>query len=250
MKKAIVILDYNNVFCPNYNLSPERRESIMTSLIQRIVTMVPRIEYIEIRIYGGWYRGHELTRVGSQVMSEHLTMDLFPAILDSDRFIQGEQIVVQSVCDVDYIWYNTYREKSGLPRLIINNEAKKQICSENRSRCPIHILESFARKVSHVCAVDGCLTENNNAFIQMGQKMVDTMMVCDIISCSSKQETEALFILTDDVDLFPAIALCRSKQPEKEVFLGIVNGRNVAPYTDYLKSFNVEVFQLYDVRRT
>lgn len=250
MKKAVVILDYNNVFCLNYNLSVERREGIMISLLKKIVATQPEIDFIEIRYYGGWYKEKELTRIGSKVMSEHLTMDLFPISFNDKTFIHGEQTVVQSVCDVDFVWFNTYREKPGIPRLIINREAKQPICERNKTQCPINIIERLAKKTSNFCSVEGCLMNNEQAFVQMGQKMVDAMMICDIITYSSKTEVEVIYVLTDDVDLFPAIALCRSKQQDKEIVLGIVNGRNVEPYKDYLKFFNVEVFQIYDVRGT
>lgn len=250
MNQAIIILDYNNVFCRNYNISREERESIMVSLVDRVVKSYPMVDFIEVRIYGGWYKGQELTRAGSQVMAEHLTMDLFPKVIDERTIIRGVQTVVQSICDVDSIWYNTYREKPGMPRLIINREVKQTMCDENRNHCPIRIVESFARNASRICSVEGCFMDNNRAFIQMGQKMVDAMMVCDMITYSTKDQTRVIFVLTDDVDLFPAIALCRSKQPEKSIELGIVNARNLEAYRDCLKSFNVEVFQLYDVRRT
>lgn len=249
MNKAVVILDYNNVFCQNYNLTVERRKSIMLSVIRQIVIFHPSVDFIEIRIYGGWYQGFELTRAGSQVMSEHLTMELFPILTDDNTIIQGEQSIVQSISEVDFIWYNTYREKQGLPRLIINREARKPICDEQRTRCPIHILESFARKASRICSVEGCLTNNSSAFVSMGQKMVDTMMVCDILTYSTKPDTQVICVLTDDVDLFPALALCHYNQPEKELDLGIVNGQNIESYQDCLHPFNVNVFQIYDVRR-
>ena len=247
MKKAVVILDYNNVFCQNYNLTKERKASIMLSVLHRIITLHPIVDFVEIRIYGGWYHGRELTRMGSQVMSEHLTMDLFPLTIDGNTIIQGEQIIVQSLCDVDHIWYNTYREKPGIPRLIINHDARKPLCDDNRTLCPIHIVEKFSKKASHICSVDGCVTNNSDAFVHMGQKMVDSMMICDVITYAAKQDTKIIYILTDDVDMFPAIALCRNNQPEKEIVLGIVNGRNVDSYKECLNSFNVEVFQIYDI---
>ena len=250
MNKAIVIFDYNNVFCRSYNLTKERRESILISIISRIVTSRPQVDYIEVRIYGGWYQDKELTRTGSEVMSEHMAMDLFPIVTDDKKIIRGEQIVVQSICDVDHIWYNTYREKSGIPRLIISRNARTTVCDENRAQCPIHILESFSRKTSRICNVEGCVSDNRSVFVHLGQKMVDAMMVCDILSFSNKPDTECIYILTDDVDLFPAIALSRSNNPTKEVLLGIVNRRNIELYKEYLKSFDVEVFQIYDVRGT
>ena len=57
-----------------------------------------------------------------------------------------------------------------------------------------------------------------------------------------------MYILTDDVDLFPALAKCRNNSPSLDIRLGIVNGRNVGVYRDYLSVFNIKVFQIYDAR--
>ena len=248
MGKAVVILDYNNVFCINHNLTVERRKFIMSSVLRDLVQDHQRVDYIDVRLYGGWYQDNVLTRMGSQVMTEHLTMDLFPIITDDKRTIYGRQKVVESIHGVEHVWYNTYREKQGLPRLIINRNSRKELCNNNKSHCPVHILEHFARKQTHLCTVEGCDSNNGEAFIQMGQKMVDAMMVCDIIAFSESEDVESLYILTDDVDLFPALAVCRSKRPFLDVRLGIVNGRNVDIYREYLSSFNIKVFQIYDAR--
>ena len=246
MGKAIVILDYNNVFCVNHNLTVERKRFIMSSVLIDIVQNHPTVDFIDVRLYGGWYQDNVLTRMGSQVMSEHLTMDLFPIVIGDHRIIHGSQQVVESIHGIEYIWYNTYREKQGIPRLIINRNARNELCDNNKSHCPVHILEHFARKQSRLCSVQGCVTSNSDAFIQMGQKMVDAMMVCDIISFSGSEEVESIYVLTDDVDLFPALAICRNNKPSLDIRLGIVNGRNVDIYREYLSSFNIIVFQIYD----
>ena len=248
MGKAIVILDYNNVFCISHNLTVERRQFIMSSVLRDIVQDHLTVDFIDVRLYGGWYHDNVLTRIGSQVMSDHLTMDLFPIITGDKRTIYGRQKIVESIHGVEHIWYNTYREKPGIPRLIINRNSRKELCDNNKSHCPVHILEHFARKQTRLCTVDGCETNNGDAFIQMGQKMVDAMMVCDIITFSESEDVESIYILTDDVDLFPALAICRSNQPSLDVRLGIVNGRNVDIYREYLRSFNIKVFQIYDAR--
>ena len=85
----------------------------------------------------------------------------------------------------------------------------------------------------------------------MGQKMVDAMMVCDIISVSNvykKENIESIYVLTDDVDLFPAFAVCRNNASTMDIQLGIINSKNVSLYEEYLKPFNIKVFQLYDYR--
>ena len=248
MGKAIVILDYNNVFCISHNLTVERRQFIMSSVLRDIVQGHPSVDYIDVRLYGGWYQDNVLTRMGSQVMSEHLTMDLFPIIAGDQRIIHGRQKVIESIHGIEHIWYNTYREKQGIPRLIINRNIHRELCENNKSHCPIHILERFARKQTRLCSVDGCETSNGDAFIQMGQKMVDAMMVCDIISFSKSEEVESIYLLTDDVDLFPALAICRNNKPYLDIRLGIVNGRNVDIYREYLSPFNIKVFQIYDAR--
>lgn len=248
MGKAIVILDYNNVFCISHNLTIELRQYIMSSVLRDIVQDHLAVDYIDVRLYGGWYQDTVLTRMGSQVMAEHLTMDLFPIVTDDKRTIHGRQKVIESIHGVEYIWYNTYREKQGIPRLIINRNSRKDLCDNNKSHCPIHILEHFARKQTHLCKVEGCEVSNGNAFLHMGQKMVDAMMVCDIISFSNYMDVESIYILTDDVDLFPALAICRSNRPSLDIRLGIVNGRNVDTYREYLSPFNIKVFQLYDAR--
>lgn len=248
MGKAIVILDYNNVFCVNHNLTVDQRRFIMSSVLRDIVLNHPSVDYIDVRLYGGWYQDNVLTRMGSQVMSEHLTMDLFPIVMDNQRIIHGSQTVVESIHGIDYIWYNTYREKKGIPRLILNRNSHSELCENNKNHCPVHILERFARKQTRICSIEGCETSNGDAFIQMGQKMVDAMMVCDIISFSSSEKVESIYVLTDDVDLFPALAIGHSNNPSLDIRLGIVNGRNVDIYREYLSFFNINVFQIYDTR--
>ena len=241
MGKAIVILDYNNVFCINHNITVEQRRFIMSSLLRDIVQDHTNVDYIDVRLYGGWYQDNVLTRIGSQVMAEHLTMDLFPIITDDQRTIHGRQKVVESIHGIDYIWYNTYREKPGIPRLIINRSSRNELCDNNRNHCPVHILERFARNQNRICSVDGCETNNGDAFLQMGQKMVDAMMVCDLVSFSRSDDVDSLYVLTDDVDLFPALAMCRSNKTSLAI-------RNIDTYSEYLSSFNIKVFQFYDAR--
>lgn len=249
MNKAIVIFDYNNVFCTNSNLTRETRESILRSVLLRIAENHPTIDFIDVRIYGGWYHELTLTQAGSRVMEEHGSMELFPLVFE-DRLIRGRQTVVDSIYGVNYVWYNTYRERDGLPRIILKKSNMAAKCNENKPYCPIHIISSFSKTDCRICAVDGCMIQSNQAFVQMGQKMVDAMMVCDIVSLSEDDDTHALYILTDDVDLFPALAKSRVSRPDISIVLGIVNGRNVEPYREYLKPFQIDVFQVYDKRRT
>ena len=245
MNKSIIIIDYNNIFCQNYNLTTTQKEAIMTSVISKIVNDHAEIDYIEVRFYGGWYRERELTRVGSQVITEHLSMSLFPVVVNGRR-IRGEQKIVDTLNDIDYIWYNTYREKHGLPRLVFSPEAKGALCDRNKLLCPINILKRFSKSSTRLCSIEGCSTSNGAAITQMGQKMVDAMMVCDIISFSMDKDLCSLVVLTDDVDLFPAFAVGRNNNPELDIQLGIINTQNILPYTECLKPFTINVFQLYD----
>jgi len=78
------------------------------------------------------------------------------------------------------------------------------------------------------------------------QKMVDTLIACDIVSISDDQNVIGLFLVSDDQDHFPSLALANSKQSYKQnkhlqsILLGIKNEYNFEFITEFLKPFNIK----------
>lgn len=81
-------------------------------------------------------------------------------------------------------------------------------------------------------------------FSQYGQKMVDTMMACDILTYGEEEDTEAIYVLTDDVDLFPSMALCSRRNPNVKIFIGTKNNKHVQECDVLNNYFGISTFLL------
>ncbi|MFK2205580.1 hypothetical protein ACIXJQ_02080 [Bacteroides fragilis] len=56
------------------------------------------------------------------------------------------------------------------------------------------------------------MTKHSDIFFQREQKMVDTMIACDLLSYCEESSTNCLYLISDDMDHFPALALCHKKK--------------------------------------
>ena len=197
---------------------------------------------IIIRIYGGWYQDDTLTNRASQLLSilKLISDGIFPVVIEQ-RKIEGSIDMVFSLFKVSHVWYNTYQERSGLPKLRIAHANVGDHCSMNKNSCPVHILSRFTRAKSKLCHVDGCLTKQDDVFIQRTQKMVDTMMACDVLSFCEEQNVGGVYIASDDIDLFPAIALGRNINNSMPLFLLVLNKKRFDYYSATLSDFNIKI---------
>ena len=83
-----------------------------------------------------------------------------------------------------------------------------------------------------------------DVFSQIGQKMVDTMMVCDILTYGEEEDTEFIYVLTDDVDLYPSLVLCCCKNPHVNLFVGTRNNKYHKEQNIISNNFNIQYFSL------
>lgn len=241
--KVFVIIDFDNFFPqPILEIPTYKIELIFTEIVNDIVANVDDVQNIIIRVYGGWYQNDTLTNRASHLLSvlEQINDDIFP-IIKNGKKIEGTVDMVFSLFKDSHIWYNTYQERSGLPRLRIAHEKMGDHCSMNKNSCPVHILLRFTRDKRKLCHIDGCLTRQEDVFIQKTQKMVDTMMACDIVSFCNEQDVGGVYIVSDDIDLFPAIALGRNINNSVDLFLGVLNKRRFSYYSGILSDFNIKI---------
>lgn len=199
---------------------------------------------INFRLYGGWYQDDDLTNRASVVFQKISNIDIFPHIINQNKRIFGDIQIVYNLYGIDYIWHNTYREKKGIPRLRINHTAKGDKCDSRKNICPVHILSKFTRNKDKICLNEGCMTKHSDIFFQREQKMVDTMIACDLLSYCEESSTNCLYLISDDMDHFPALALCHKKKEELPIFVGIKNVQNIVNYSSILENFNIKIFQL------
>lgn len=241
MKKGVVIVDYNNVFTAD-QCSETDIEFTFSSVVETILKEFNEIDTLIIRIYAGWYQEDQITARGSDIMTKLGRVNPFPSVF-AGRAIRGDIEIVDQINGVDFLWHNTYREKTG-PRLVVNRNVERTNCSNNKQNCPVEILIKFTKSRNRICNVPGCTIQNQQVFIQYGQKMVDTMMACDILTYGEEEDTGCIFVLTDDVDLFPSMTLCRCKFPNVVIRVGTRNNWHVQECNNLSDSFNIQFFLL------
>lgn len=247
--KAVVILDYNNIFTQDNDNDANNLQFLLTMIIDEIINNYNSVGNIVIRAYGGWYNQDGLTNKGSMIQQKlgAISTNLFP-VPNGSAMIRGTLELAEQMYGVEGVWNNTYREKEGLPRLIMNKSViDRTECEKDESRdvCPINILKRFSKRNNErskpkICHISNC-KNSSNVFNQLGQKMVDSIMVCDILTYGEDETTKVIYVITDDVDLFPAVVLCSKKKDTVDLIIKIKNERQLVEYTNYLHAFNSNI---------
>lgn len=248
--KVVCIVDFDNVF-------PHKLQSYTQDDLNRVFRQVidillshKKISAIKFRLYGGWFMGDDMTNRCSLLMQmiNHI-QQWFPMLMDGNRIINGDIEVALELKSVPYQWKNTYKEHRGIPKLRIDSSKCGDLCESNKPQCPIKIMQSYTKARDKECHIEGCLVKHGEVFYRREQKMVDTMMACDIISYSIEEPQTALAVISDDVDLFPALALRGNliKEEEKSLtVLFIKNPMNKDSYGNIIGNFNVIIEQYHE----
>ena len=65
-------------------------------------------------------------------------------------------------------------------------------------------------------------------------------MTCDILSFSEESDVNIIYVISDDIDLFPSIALSKAKNAETKIIMVIKNRLLLSQYQSILSTFNAE----------
>lgn len=220
--KWVILIDFDN----QYNFSAYTDDfawlkSEINYYLDQIIELSSRnVTYVTMKLYGGWMKDGMFTNLSSRLQQAITTFDYFPIYIeDQKRMIHGEIELVTRLIDLpDIYWKNTVREKNGLPKIRLKNPGLPMECVGTKSDCPVRIFYRFTRKKTKKCPADGCQVTNERAFKIIEQKMIDTMIACDLISLSVEEKIDGMLIASDDYDLIPPVAIAsknmglRSKQ--------------------------------------
>ena len=99
---------------------------------------------------------------------------------------------------------HTFRQRQGSPRLTCGDPSKFGCTSPN---CPMAIVHQFfaLRK----CPETSCTRSIDQLLTRAEQKLVDTMLVADLIHLASSGETSLAIVSSDD-DLWPGMLMAMS----------------------------------------
>lgn len=245
MKTVAILIDFDNAFKRPMNFyTNEDFQKTIDFAVNTARTTINEVEKIIVRLYGGWYQQNSLTARASAVSS--LLPELnrsFPIIEQQhNRLIHGSVELATQLYGHSFVWYNSYREHYGLHNLRVNTSAMSEKCAENSNTCPVKILKKFTEKKSKICHHEGCSTIHSSVFFERTQKYVDTMITCDIISLGNEPEVAGIYVLSEDVDLFPAFAVVHDLNTT-EAKLGVILSRDsqIDNYRALLAPFEVQV---------
>ena len=200
----------NITVCIDYdNLSKIQKMAgiydVVQSMLIKSSDLFSKINAVcEVRLYGGWYEGNSLS-VLSQQLSASIQNE-FPALFrvpmrngDIAVIRTTVELAVSLLEEPGHQLFNTYRRK-GKPSNIRVEVPATIGCTS--SACPLPLVKKVLQK--GCCPAQGCSAGGNSLVYRHEQKLVDTMLTCDLLYLSN-QRCDILFIVSADDDFLPPI---------------------------------------------
>ena len=196
-KKIWFLVDYGNL----YRLDLERGITYLASLfLERLgVDRLRHTTRANMRLYGGWYEKDSLTRLAQNILAE---IDAsFPMVVQTmgTRVLVTVELARSLVISPTHDLLHTYRPRQ-FPGSIKCTEPPFGGCIDNE-HCPIYAVGKFVNNGK--CISTGCGVRPKQIFSRPMQKLVDSMIVADVISLASRGHECA--IVSSDDDIWPGI---------------------------------------------
>ena len=198
----IVLIDYDNL-----DALKRRRgvRYVITSLLHALGRRrVAGEQTVVCRLYGGWLDG-TLLSPSAQGLSSDLRREFPSAMHVADEegthtVLVRAELALALVCDPRSQLTHTYRRRS-LPRRLQCIAAPFPDCADPLC-CPVASLDPFIR--DGTCPVDGCVVAPRDVLERAEQKLVDSMIVIDLVHLA-QATSESLVVVSADDDLWPGI---------------------------------------------
>lgn len=236
MKTVAVIIDFDNYFGSDLTkISPEVLEFTFKEWVKLCEQEFSDFNAIQIRLYGGWYKEATFTKLASQVQQMLSAVNVFPKVAGG-KIINGKiELATTLHIKPDFVWLHTHKETAGVRRIRINHECIDTMCVQNKDTCPKYTLYKFTDGKNRKCHIQNCDNLHKDVFKGAEQKMVDTLIACDVISVSQDKNVNGLILISDDQDHLPSLALAAENKSEnlQSIILGIRNEQTI----DFIKSF-------------
>ena len=201
----LLLIDYDNV------LDADRRqgvEHVVRKSFELCAPFSPAITRIRCRLYGGWYEGSRLTRDGQSLSG--IIRSISPVRLAVDGritpLLMDIELAASALSDPRTLVGNTLRKK-GYPRTLRCESLPWLACVDAES-CPILRIKEFVD--DNLCTQGSCAVQPQDLLYKQEQKVVDTMMVADMI-LSSMDGVAHIAVVTRDDDIWPGLSIASAK---------------------------------------
>lgn len=191
------------------NLNPDRKRKGLLDLATRslLATAIPTSKTggrCELRVYGGWYDATTLTPLAQDIIAE-IGRD-FPAVLPfqnhagvSGKLTVAAELARSMESEPAHHLFNTFRQKSP-PRALRCAAPSTKGCSD--PDCPLECIPLLFE--TERCPKHGCAIRLHDIIFRKEQKLVDTMLACDMIH-AAKLGCDFIILVSSDDDMLPAI---------------------------------------------
>ncbi|MCC5848041.1 MAG: NYN domain-containing protein [Verrucomicrobia bacterium] len=200
--KLVIFIDYDNLL--ERHKSSGILDVATTALLQTSLSPMSLRGTCHIRIYGGWYEGPTMTQ-RAQDLAVAIAKD-FPAIIrlpcEGNKILSlatNAELAVAMMEEPDHLLFGTYRKK-GKPGNLRVQTPTAVGCTD--SACSLKVAKKLLK--TGKCPVAGCLVMDDDLVYRHEQKIVDTMLTCDMIYAPT-QDYQHLILVSGDDDFLPPV---------------------------------------------
>lgn len=197
-----ILVDYDNLLL-------DQKAAGLIDVATRVLMQLPQLTAqgrgtCEMRLYGGWYEGATMTKL-AQELSVTMQVD-FPTIIRVPNKSGGltpitvnASLAVALSEDPAHLLFNTFRKK-GKPNNVRVQNPQDAGCT--KSDCALTLLKKFLK--SGGCPAASCTATSTNLVYRSEQKLVDTMLACDLLHAQT-QGLDYIVLVSDDDDFIPPV---------------------------------------------
>ncbi len=184
------------------------------------------IENVSCRLYGGWLRRRSLSQ-RAQDLSRQIHRD-FPfsvRVSNEVNVIAKAELVTSLACDPQNDFPHTFRIRSQTAPFGVKRFPVPECAAQHD--CPISVVNSFV--YNQICIHADCGVSPETVFYRAEQKLVDSMIVVDLVHFATDQE-EHLVLVSGDDDMWPGIRYALLKKALITHIIPKVSSRRGNPY--------------------
>lgn len=200
--KIALLIDYDN-------LPPSLKGQGLLSIVSRSLLALPKMHgheraICEVRFYGGWYESATLTTLAQNLAGELLrefpTLLRVPSASSGIISVSTTATLAQALLeDPSHHLFNTFRRK-GSPQNIRIKEPTDIGCAN--TACPLGSIKKLFS--TGRCQHSSCSISAPDLVSRAEQKLVDTMLTCDLIYLH-QVGTDRIGLVSADDDFIPPI---------------------------------------------
>lgn len=200
--KIAIFIDYDNLL--NGQKSSGILDVVTKALLQTPLSSSTARGTCDIRIYGGWYEGPAMTQ-RAQDLAVGIGRE-FPAIIrvphqggEVAALAAKAELAVAMMEEPNRHLFGTYRKKEKPGNLRVQRPGEVG-CTD--TACPLPLAKKLLK--SGKCPTSSCSVTANDLVSRHEQKIVDTMLTCDLVYAPT-QDYQHLILISDDDDFLPPL---------------------------------------------